>query len=305
MNIKSVSTLQPSDGAVTTVPMAGRMARLPRFLRDMISRFLPLVFWWSASVGLFAGIWEGAWALGWVNPLLLPPPHIFLQNFALQGRFFSQATKMGNVPISAIAMAVASTTGITAIRVLVGLLIGFTISVGVGVLIRSVNLFGKLTLPMITLLAPISPVAWLPVAIFAFGIGNAAAVFMVFIALFFIITLATVTEIDQVKPAYLNVARIMGATRRQSLMYVILPAILPGLFLVLRLNLFAAWMTVLIGEAIGVSSGLGQVVMLARNTFNSSLTFFTMTIIGIVGYALDVLLLQIQRRALYWLPQET
>jgi NitT/TauT family transport system permease protein len=202
-------------------------------------------------------------------------------------------------------VAVASTTGITAIRVLAGLLIGFTISVGVGVLIRSVNLFGKLTLPMITLLAPISPVAWLPVAIFAFGIGNAAAVFMVFIALFFIITLATVTEIDQVKPAYLNVARIMGATRRQSLMYVILPAILPGLFLVLRLNLFAAWMTVLIGEAIGVSSGLGQVVMLARNTFNSSLTFFTMTIIGIVGYALDVLLLQIQRRSLYWLPQET
>jgi NitT/TauT family transport system permease protein len=290
-----------SQGSTASVVSA---TRLSRFLDEVMFRFLPAVFWWILSVGLFAGLWEGAWALGWINPLLLPPPHVFLQNFILQGRFFSQATRMGNVPLSAIAMSVATTTGITAIRVLVGLLIGFVISLAVGVLIRSVRLFGNLTLPMVTLLTPISPVAWLPVAIFAFGIGNAAAVFLVFIALFFIMTLATITEIDQVKPAYLNVARNMGANRRQLLLYVILPAILPGLFLVLRLNLFAAWMTVLIGEAIGVSSGLGQVVMLARNTFNSSLTFFTMTIIGIVGYALDVVLLQIQRRLLYWVPQE-
>jgi NitT/TauT family transport system permease protein len=117
-------------------------------------------------------------------------------------------------------------------------------------------------------------------------------------------TLATISEIDQVNLAYLNVARIMGASRWQILFYVILPAILPGLFLVLRLNLFAAWMIVLIGEAIGVGSGLGQVVMLARNTFNSSLTFFTMTLIGIVGYSLDIVLLQVQRRLLYWVPQD-
>jgi NitT/TauT family transport system permease protein len=171
-------------------------------------------------------------------------------------------------------------------------------------MIRYFQIFGNLTLPMITLLAPISPVAWLPVAIFAFGIGNVAAVFLVFIALFFIMTLATISEIDQVNLAYLNVARIMGASRWQILFYVILPAILPGLFLVLRLNLFAAWMIVLIGEAIGVGSGLGQVVMLARNTFNSSLTFFTMTLIGIVGYSLDIVLLQVQRRLLYWVPQD-
>jgi NitT/TauT family transport system permease protein len=311
-------SVKQSDGAVAgegrqfgfVPPGAGRAApyapttRLSRFLDEVMFRFLPAVFWWLVSVGLFAGVWEGAWALGWINPLLLPPPHIFLQNFILQGRFFSQATRMGNVPLSAIATSVATTTGITAIRVLVGLFIGFVISLAVGVLIRSVRLFGNLTLPMVTLLTPISPVAWLPVAIFAFGIGNAAAVFLVFIALFFIMTLATITEIDQVKPAYLNVARNMGANRWQLLLYVVLPAILPGLFLVLRLNLFAAWMTVLIGEAIGVGSGLGQVVMLARNTFNSSLTFFTMTIIGIVGYALDVVLLQIQRRLLYWVPQE-
>ena len=67
----------------------------------------------------------------------------------------------------------------------------------------------------------------------------------------------------------------------------ILPAILPGLFVTLRLNLFAAWMVVLIAEAVGVGSGLGQVVMMARNTFNASLVFFTMTLIGLAGFAFD------------------
>jgi NitT/TauT family transport system permease protein len=270
----------------------------------LLRRLAPGILWGTVSIGLFASLWEAAWALGWANPLLLPPPHIFLQNFVLQGRFFSLTTRTGNAPASTILLSVTSTIGITTIRVLIGLFIGFVISLTVGVMIRYFQIFGNLTLPMITLLAPISPVAWLPVAIFAFGIGNVAAVFLVFIALFFIMTLATISEIDQVNLAYLNVARIMGASRSQILFYVILPAILPGLFLVLRLNLFAAWMIVLIGEAIGVGSGLGQVVMLARNTFNSSLTFFTMTLIGIVGYSLDIVLLQVQRRLLYWIPQD-
>ncbi len=83
----------------------------------------------------------------------------------------------------------------------------------------------------------------------------------------------------------------------------IIPAILPGLFVILRLNLFGAWMVVLIAEAAGVGSGLGQLVMLARNTFNFTLVYFTMTLIGILGVLVDVALREMQRRALYWLPQ--
>jgi Binding-protein-dependent transport system inner membrane component len=78
------------------------------------------------------------------------------------------------------------------------------------------------------LLAPVSPVAWLPVAIFLFGIGNGPAIFMVFIALFFTMTLATITQIDSVNRNYINVARTMGASKRQIYTRVILPAILPG-----------------------------------------------------------------------------
>lgn len=200
-------------------------------------------------------------------------------------------------------LTLAQTVGASTLRVLAGLMIAFVVSLAVGMLIRYWRLFGRLTVPTINVLAPVSPVAWLPVALLVFGIGNAPAVFMVFISLFFIITLATVSLIDNVPARYLNVARIMGATRRQQFLHVILPAILPGLFMVLRLNLFAAWMVVLIAEAVGVGGGLGLVVMVAKNTFNAQLAFFTMMVVGLTGFLLDYLLRQIQHRALYWLPQ--
>ena len=147
-----------------------------------------------------------------------------------------------------------------------------------------------------------SPIAWLPVAIFVFGIGNAPAIFMVFIALFFIMTLATITQIDSVAPNYLNVARTMGASKWQIYLRVILPAILPGLLVVLRLNLLGAWMVVLIAETTGVGYGLGHMIMLARNTFNPSLVFFTIFLIGLIGFVFDYALRLLQRRVLYWVP---
>jgi NitT/TauT family transport system permease protein len=259
--------------------------------------------WWLASVALFGGLWELAWALGWADPKLLPPPHIFLADFAAQGQFFDSSTIGQNQapPLQA----VTSTVLATVVRVLVGLALAFGGSLLTGVLVTRFRVFGRLTLPMLTLLAPISPIAWLPVAIFLFGIGNPPAVFMVFVGLFFVMTLATISEINGVSSTYLNVARTMGATRRQMLLQVVLPAILPGLLRTLRMNLFGAWLVVLIAEGVGVGSGLGQIILLARNTFNASLVFFTMTLIGITGYLMDMAFQQVQRRVLWWQPAGT
>jgi NitT/TauT family transport system permease protein len=115
-------------------------------------------------------------------------------------------------------------------------------------------------------------------------------------------TLATITQIDGVNRNYINVARTMGASKRQIYRRVVVPAILPGLLVVLRFNLFGAWMVVLIAEATGVGFGLGQVIMMARNTFNPSLVFFTIVVIGLLGFTFDLLMRLVQRRILYWLP---
>ena len=266
------------------------------------------LLWGALSIGLFAGLWELCWALGWSDPKLPPPPHVFIGNIVDQAKFFNTVNRWqigagggtGPSPAMAVVYTVLSSTG----RVLSGLVIAFSLAITTGVAIRYIELFEKLTLPTITLLAPVSPIAWLPVAIFLFGIGNGPAVFMVVVALFFHMVLATITQIDGVNRNFVSVARTMGASKRQIYARVVIPAILPGLFMVLRLNLFGAWMVVLIAEATGVGYGLGQVIMLARNTFNPSLVFFTIGLIGVLGFTFDFLLRQVQRRLLYWVPRE-
>jgi NitT/TauT family transport system permease protein len=271
------------------------------------ARGLPTLLWGVASIGCFAGVWEILWAVGWADAKLLPPPHVFLGSIADQAKFFNTVSRWqigagqgGDVPTPAMAvvLTILATTG----RVLAGLLIASVLAVSIGIGIRYFRLFGKLSLPTITLLAPVSPIAWLPVAIFLFGIGNGPAIFMVVIALLFHMVLATVNQIDNVNRNLINVARTMGASKRQTYARVIIPAILPQLFVVLRFNLFAAWMVVLVAEATGVGYGLGQVVMLARNTFNPSLVFFTIFLIGVLGFFFDFAMRQVQRKLLYWVP---
>jgi NitT/TauT family transport system permease protein len=275
---------------------------------EFIRQHGPKLSWGLLSVALFAGLWEFLWYIGVTDQRLLPPPHIFLGDFAGQAKNFNTAKRWeigadpnsGPTPFGAVVITIASST----MRVLAGLAIAAITSLCVGVLIRYYGLFGKLVLPTLTLLAPVSPVAWLPVAIFLFGIGNGPAIFMVFIALFFTMTLATITQIDSVNRNYIDVARTMGANKRQIYTRVILPAILPGLLAVLRLNLFGAWMVVLVAEATGVGYGLGQIIATARNTFNPGLVYFAIAIIGVLGFTFDFALRLLQRRVLFWLPKD-
>ena len=282
---------------------APRPAALPPKLRGALSR----LGWTLVSVGLFVGLWELAWLVGLADPRLLPPPHIFLGSIPDQARFFNTATRWqigvnpaeGPSPYEAVFI----TIGATSMRVFVGLAVAAVLSVTIGVLIRYFQLLERLTLPTITLLSPVSPIAWLPIAIFIFGIGNAPAIFMVVVALFFHMTLSTISQIDAVNRNYINVARTMGATKRQIYARVIIPAILPQLLLVLRLNMFGAWMVVLVAETTGVGFGLGQVLSMARNTFNPSLVFFCIALIGVLGFLTDLILRMVQNRILYWVPQ--
>ena len=298
-----------SRPAAASRPMASRLFA-SRLFASMAGLDLLARIWWTClSISLFAGLWEFCWAMGWADPKLLPPPHIFLGNIAEQGKFFNTATRwqvgssMTEGPSAFESVLI--TAGATTARVFVGLVLASVLAIGVGVLVRYHRVFDRLVMPTITLLSPVSPIAWLPVAIFLFGIGNAPAIFMVVVALFFHMVLATINQIDGVNGNLINVARTMGASKPQIYARVIVPAILPGMLAVLRLNLFGAWMVVLVAESTGVGYGIGQVIMLARNTFNPSLVFFTIAIIGVLGFVFDWLLRIAQRRILYWLPDTT
>jgi len=297
----------PDFSAGSSAAGASRPAAVARLLASFAGDSAPAkILWTCLSIGLFVLIWEALWWIGWADPKLLPPPHIFIGSIADQGKFFNTATRwqvgksMTDGPSALESVMI--TVGATTMRVFVGLLIASVLAIATGVLVRYFKLFDRLVLPTVTLLSPVSPIAWLPVAIFLFGIGNGPAIFMVVVALFFHMVLATITQIDGVSNNLINVARTMGASKRQIYGRVIVPAILPGMLAVLRMNLFAAWMVVLIAESTGVGYGMGQVIMLARNTFNPSLVFFTIAVVGVLGFGFDWLLRIAQRRILYWLP---
>ena len=195
-----------------------------------------------------------------------------------------------------------STTG----RVVSGLAIASTLAVSLGVAIRYFRLFGKLTLPTITLLAPVSPIAWLPVAIFLFGIGNGPAIFMVVIALLFHMVLATINQIDSVKPqpdqcgphdGRFEAADLRARHHPGHLAAIVRRAAVQP---VRRLDGRADR-----GRRQASATALGRSSCWPRNTFNPSLVFFTIGLIGVLGYLFDLCMRLAQRKLLYWVPQGT
>jgi NitT/TauT family transport system permease protein len=253
--------------------------------------------WWVLSIGLVATIWELIAALQLIDPLILPPPHLFIAEIQHQAQFLLPRVGVQRIGANFVALAAIAAS---LQRVLIGLALAFIGSLLIGSLAFYIEVFGKLTLPTVTLLAPIASVAWIPLAIFAFGIGDRAAIFVVFISVVFTLTLGTVNNMHHVDQVYINTARVLGANRRQIVQHVIFPAILPNLFVIMRLNLFGAWMGVLAAEMVGVRTGMGAIVVVGRQMMNMNLTFLGMAMIGLVGYLLDAAIGLVQRRVLWW-----
>lgn len=262
-----------------------------------LRKFAASAVWWLLSIGMLVAIWEVAAALQLINTVILPPPHSFVAELRNQAQFL-----MPQVGAEAVGSNFIALTAIWASlrRVLIGLVLAFVCAVTLGSLAFYFNIFGKLTLPTVTLLAPIASVAWIPLAIFAFGIGDGAAIFVVFISVVFTLTLGTVNNTHNVEQLYIDTARVLGANRRQVIQHVIFPAILPNLFVIMRINLFGAWMGVLAAEMVGVRTGMGAIVVAGRQMMNMNLAFLGMAMIGLVGYLLDASFGLIQKRILWW-----
>ena len=188
----------------------------------------------------------------------------------------------------------------SALRVLAGLAVGFVAAIATGILISTSKTVSEMTMPIVRGLAPIAPIAWIPLGIMLFGIGNPTAIFVVFMGVYFILTISTVAAVGAVDPRLIKTARSYGASKSQVWTRVIFPSVLPQVFTMLRINFFAAWMAVLAAEMVGLKNGLGMMIILGREMFNPKLILLGMCMVGITGYLVDVLLVQIQRKLLWW-----
>jgi len=157
---------------------------------------------------------------------------------------------------------------------------------------------GELALnPLLQLLRPISPLAWIPIAILWFGVGDLSAVFLIFIASFLPLTLATMKAVHDIDPVHLSAARNFDLPPYRLLREVLMPAILPQLLVGMRITVGIAWLVVVAAEMIAVNSGLGFLIIDARNAGNRyDLVVAGMALIGIIGVALDLLVRRAEQR---------
>ncbi len=150
--------------------------------------------------------------------------------------------------------------------------------------------------PLIQALRPISPIAWIPLAILWFGVSDAAPIFLIFLASVFPITVSATSAVQNVQPVYVRAARNFGLGRVELFRRVILPATLPQILTGVRIALGVAWLVVVAAEMIAVNSGLGYLIIDARNAGKRyDLVVAGMTIIGLIGLVLDLLVRRLER----------
>jgi len=289
------------------------------FFRELLDRWIAGVGrcarreWWVAAgtalirrerwIGLACGLvsitilWAAWEAFGRSNSptaRVIPPPSRFLADIAESDFRVGLGSQSASIEQAVFA---------SLYRVFAGLALGTALALCVGFAISLSVWARRFVMPVVHLLAPIAPVAWIPLALVAFGIGNQTAIFVVFMGVFFTLTINVLHAIDSVPRELLELAATQGATPTQTWIAVILPAIFPATVTALRLNFIAAWMAVLAAEMTGLRDGLGTVVNLGRNLFNNNLVVFGICLIGITGYAGDLILKLIQRQFAWWGPR--
>lgn len=150
--------------------------------------------------------------------------------------------------------------------------------------------------PMIQILRPISPIAWIPVAILWFGIADSAPIFLIFLASVFPITVSSMAAVQNMQLVYLRAAQNFGVTGMQLFRRVIFPAALPQIITGIRIALGIAWLVVVAAEMIAVNSGLGYLIIDARNAGKRyDLVVAGMVMIGLIGLILDLLIRRLER----------
>lgn len=168
-------------------------------------------------------------------------------------------------------------------------------AIPLGLLLGRKRLFRNLLNPIIQFLRPISPLAWIPMALMWFGIGDFPAIFLIFLASFFPLVVFTMSAVMAIKPIYFKVAKNFGLSGIKLYLKVILPAALPEIIVGIRVTLGTAWLVIVAAEMIAVKSGLGYLIIDARNSLRMDRVIAGMIVIGFVGITLDNLIRRLEK----------
>lgn len=187
-------------------------------------------------------------------------------------------------------------------RVTLGFVIAALLGVPLGLLMGGSPRLWRIINPVIELVRPIPPLAWIPLAILWFGIGMKSAAFIIFLGVFFPILLNTVSGVVSINPVYFEVAQTLNAVKKDIFFKILLPGATPSIFVGMRIGMGIGWMTLVAAEFTGVKSGygLGYMIMTARDIQRPDEILAGMLIIGLIGVLINAALHACELRIIRW-----
>jgi NitT/TauT family transport system permease protein len=237
------------------------MDRLPAFLPSLAVIVLLIAIWWAVLIVTGSLIFPTPWAV-------VTGTWELIENGTLWQHISASLIRVGIGFGLAVCVAVP-----------LGLWMGW-----VGGAYRMLN-------PLFQMLRPISPIAWIPIAILWFGVGDASPIYLIFISSVFPMVVQTTVGVHTIEKRYLRAAENFGVSRRTLFTRVVIPAVLPQVIVGMRIGLGVAWLVVVAAEMIALHSGLGYMIMDSRNAGNRyDLVVAGMIIIGLIGLSLDGLM---------------
>lgn len=219
-------------------------------------------------------VWELVALIGGWNEALFPTPGKVFWGF---GELISDGVLLKDIIDSLI-------------RFIIGYGVAVFIAIFLGLFLGWYQGIWNYINPIVQLMRPISPTAWLPFIVLFFGIGEMPALVVVFIAAFFPVLLSTVAAVQGIEPVYLKVAANFGIKQPALLFKIILPAVFPRIATGLHLAMGTAWVFLVVGEMVGAQTGLGFLIIDMRNNLRADLLMVTIITIGAVGLILDWLI---------------
>jgi NitT/TauT family transport system permease protein len=183
-------------------------------------------------------------------------------------------------------------------RVLSGFALATLVAVPLGILLGRSERLSALLEPTLGVLRPIPVTAWTPLVLIVFGLGTRSAVLLIFIGSFYPVLINTVAGVKRVPPRLVEAASMLGTGEGEMLYKVILPAALPSIFAGMRIALGLAWVVVVVGETVGVPTGLGSLITEAREVSRTEVIVTGMIFIGVAGLLSDRFMTWCMRRAL-------
>lgn len=268
-----------NDGASQPVATLTRTATPPVFstrLVGVLTLLAVLLMWWSVT------------AVGWIEPLFLPSPVDVLHRlWLLSTDGYLDATIWQHLGASLWRIGLA----------LVGALV---FAIPVGVAIGRNRIAQGIFDPLIEFYRPVPPLAYLPLIVIWFGIGELAKVLLIYLAIFAPIAIATANGVRHVDPVRLRAAQSLGATRVQLLRHVILPHALPDILTGVRIGLGVGWSTLVASELVAATRGLGFMVQSAGQFLATDVVVSGILVIAFVAFAIELGLRWLQRRLVPW-----